>query len=78
MKGDKAMANIKFIRMYDFYNTAYVDILYGTPGKASRLRTYPAEEMPKTAYKWLKDKHGTKQYNKVFNRDEIIYQKEGK
>lgn len=67
------MANIKFIRMYDFYNTAYVDILYGT----NRLYTYPAEEMPKTAYKWLKDKVGTRQYNKVFERDEIIYQKEG-
>lgn len=68
------MANIRFIRMYDFYGTAYADILYET----NRLYTYPAEEMPKTAYKWLKDKHGTKQYNKVFERDEIIYQKEGK
>ena len=57
LKGDKTMANIKFIRMYDFYNTAYVDILYGT----NRLYTYPAEEMPKTAYKWLKDKVGTRQ-----------------
>lgn len=72
------MANIKFIRMYDFYGTAYADVLYGTPGKAGRLYTYPAEEMPKTAYKWLQDKPGERQYNKVFDRDEIIYKAETK
>ena len=73
------MANIKFIRMYDFYNTAYCDIAYArNDGCISRVRTIPAEEMPKTAYKWLKDKHGTRQYNKVFERDEIIYKAETK
>lgn len=67
------MADIRFIRMYDFYNTAYCDILYA---KSNRLVTYAAEEMPKTAYKWLKDKKGVTQYNKVLERDEIIYKGE--
>lgn len=71
------MATIRFIREYDFYGSKYFDILYMTPS-GSRLRTVGAEDLPKTAKKWLEDKEGITQYNKTLERDEVIYKAETK
>lgn len=70
------MADIKFIREYDFYGTLYYDVVYGKPGNPSRLRMYSKDDVPKTVQKWLEDKEGEVQYNKVFEREETIYKAE--
>lgn len=70
------MANIKFVREYDLYGNTYYDVVYGKPGNPSRLYMYSKEDLPKTVQKWLEDKVGNTQYNKVFEREEIIYKTE--
>lgn len=70
------MANIRFVREYDFYGSTYYDVVYGTPGKPSRCYTYPKEDLPETAQKWIEGKEGVTQYNSVFKRDETIYKTE--
>ena len=70
------MANIRFVRAYEFYGNPYYDVIYGTPGKPCRCYTYPKDELPKTVSKWLEGKEGETQHNGVFNRDEIIYKTE--
>lgn len=70
------MANIRFVREYDFYGDIYYDVVYGKPGSPSRLYMYSKDDLPKTVRKWLEDKAGNTQYNKVFERDEIIYKAE--
>lgn len=68
------MANIRFIREYDLYNRTYYDTIYGTPGNPSRLYMYSKDDLPKTVQKWLEGKVGKKQYNKVLEREETIYE----
>ena len=67
------MANIKFIREYEAYGGTWYDVL---SAKSNRLCTYTAEDLPKTAKKWLEDKEGIVQYSNVFKRDEVIYKTE--
>lgn len=67
------MANIRFIRTYEFYGDEWCDIVYEKDGYATRCYQYPVAEMPKTASKWLEGKQGTEQYDRVFNRVETIY-----
>lgn len=71
------MATIRFIREYDFYGSKYFDILYMTPS-GSRVRTVGAEDLPKTARKWLEGKEGIRQYNKTLEKEEVIYKAETK
>ena len=73
---ETTMANIRFIREYEAYGNPYYDVVYGTPGKPSRVYAYSKEDLPKTVTKWLEGKDGTKQYNKVFNREETIYEQQ--
>ena len=68
------MANIKFVSEYDLYGSTFYDVVYGKPGSPSRLYMYSKDDLPKTVQKWLEDKVGDTQYNKVFKREEIIYQ----
>lgn len=67
------MATIKFIREYDLYGSTFYDVVYGKPGNPSRLYMYSKDRLPKTVKKWLENKIGDTQYNKVFKRDEIVY-----
>lgn len=73
------MAEIKFVREYKPFPAAednYFDVVYA---KSNRLCFYTsAEELPETVKKWLKDKEGTVQYNRTFDREETIYQAETK
>lgn len=68
------MANIHFVRAYDFYGSKHFDIAYEKDGFITQVRTYPADELPKTVQQWLTDKTGVTQYSKVFRRDETVYQ----
>lgn len=70
------MAKIKFVRAYEFYGNPYLDVIYGTPGKPSRVYTYSKADLPKTVKEWLKDKEGVVQYNRTLGRDETIYKAE--
>lgn len=70
------MANIRFVREYDLYGSTYYDVVYGKPGNPSRLYMYSKDDLPKTVQKWLEDKVGDTQYNRVFEREEIIYKAE--
>ena len=70
------MAHIRFVREYDLYGNTYYDVVYGKPGSPSRLYMYSKDDLPKTVQKWLEDKVGDTQYNKVFERDEIVYKAE--
>lgn len=67
------MANIKFVREYEDYGSTWYDVLYA---KSNRLYVYTADDLPKTVQKWLEDKDGVRQYDRVFKRDEIIYKTE--
>ena len=70
------MANIKFVREYKLFpesSETWFDVLYA---KSNRLCVYTADDLPKTVQKWLEDKVGNTQYNKVFERDETIYKAE--
>lgn len=71
---DKTMAEIRRITEYKFTptsDTIWYDVLYA---KSYRLCTYTAEDLPKTARKWLEDKEGVTQYSRVFDREETIYE----
>lgn len=68
------MANIKSIRTYLFYGNEYCDIAYQRDGYITKVCTMPTDEMPKTVRTWLKGKTGTIQYDKIFKREETIYQ----
>lgn len=70
------MANIRFVREYDFYGNVYYDVVYGKPGSPSRLYMYSKDDLPKTVSKWLEGKEGETQHNGVFNRDETVYKAE--
>ena len=63
------MAKIKFIRIYEFYDSEWCDILY----ESNRLCTMPVTEMPKTAKAWLANKTGIEQYDRTLKINEIIY-----
>ena len=67
------MANIRFVRAYEFYGNPYYDVIYGAPGRPSRVYTYSKESLPKTVTKWLEGKEGITQHNSIFDRDEVIY-----
>lgn len=67
------MANIKFIREYKLFpesSETWYDILYA---KSNRLCTYTADDLPKTARKWLEGKVGTTIYDSILEREETIY-----
>lgn len=70
------MANIRFVRAYEFYGNPYYDVIYGRPGQPCRVYTYSKEDLPKTVSKWLEGKDGEIQHNGVFNRDETVYKAE--
>lgn len=72
----KTMANIRFVRAYEFYGNSYYDVIYGRPGQPCRVYTYSKEDLPKTVSKWLEGKEGETQRNGVFNRDETVYKAE--
>lgn len=72
----KTMANIKFIREYKLFpesSETWYDILYA---KSNRLCTYTADDLPKTARVWLKNKVGTTIYDSLLEREEVIYKDE--
>ena len=59
------------------------DVNIQTPGQLKNCGSdpysgpqYTAEDLPKTARKWLEDKEGVTQYSRVFKRDETIYEAE--
>lgn len=64
------MAKIKFIREYTFYGRTAYDIIYNS----GRLVMTDAEKLPKTARAFLEGKTPRQQYDKVFRRNEYIYQ----
>lgn len=68
------MANIKSIRTYEFYGNEWCDIAYEKDGYIHRVTSYPTDEMPKTARKWLEGKEGKAYYDRVFERNTKIYQ----
>lgn len=72
---EHTMAQIKFIRKYKFTpnGETWYDVLY-TP--SNRLRTYIADDLPGTVKAWLEGKEGVAQYDRIFQRDEIIYKAE--
>ena len=67
------MANIYFVRIYDFYGSKHCDVAYERDGFITKVCTYPTDEMPKTVKKWLEDKPGRVQYNRTLKRSETIY-----
>ena len=60
---------MKFIREYKLYATTMYDIIY----KSGRLRVCTAEELPKTAAKFIAKATPKRQYDK-FHGEEIIYE----
>lgn len=62
-------SKIKFVRQYELYGSTWTEVVY----KTNRLVTY-TEHIPKTVQAYIERSTGTKQYDKVFKRDEIIYQ----
>lgn len=70
------MANIRFVRAYEFYGNPYYDVIYGRPWQPCRVYTYSKADLPKTVSKWLEGKEGETQRNSVFDRDEIVYKAE--
>ena len=62
------MANINFVRIYEFY-----DVAYEKDGFITRIRTYDTDDLPKTVKKWLKGRDGKVQYDRTLDRKEIVY-----
>lgn len=66
-----AAASIKFVRQYDFYNAnnKVYDVIYAS----GRVCMYSAERLPASVKRFIEGKTGRSQYDKLFKRDEIIY-----
>lgn len=62
-------ATIKFVREYMSYGHKWFDIVYNS----GRVCTVTAEDLPKTAETFIRTANHEMQYDRVFNRNEIIY-----
>ena len=63
---------IKFVRMYKMYRENWYEVIYNS----GRIHTYAGEEnLPCTAREYVTTaSKRTEQYDKVFNRTEMIYE----
>lgn len=67
------MAKIHAVRVYQFYDEEYADVMY----ESGRLVSYAVNELPQTVKDWMVDKDWTVQYDKVYKRNEVIYKDKG-
>jgi hypothetical protein len=65
------MAQIRFIRGYSSYGCDWLDIIY----QSGRVYTLEAVNAPATAKRFMDSANQKKQYDSLFKRDEIIYEK---
>ena len=65
------MDKIKFVRQYESWGMTWYEVCY----KTYRIYTYTSHEsLPKTDTSFINAHDGIAQYDKVFKRDEMIYQ----
>lgn len=64
---------IKLVREYVFYGEKYFDIVYEKDGYITKVVSVVESNLPMTAKRHIEKANATKQYDKIFKRDEIIY-----
>lgn len=64
------MGVIKCVREYQFYNDIMYDVIYKDSG---RLYMYRKDDLPKTVQAFIVNAMKHPQYDKIFKREEIIY-----
>lgn len=64
------LSKIRFVREYEFYNETWLDVIY----TSGRLYSMSKEKAYKNVLAFMESKTPKKQYDRVFKRDEIIYE----